>query len=91
VGLIWEQEVAGSNPAIPTAQSHFSKLYTIIVAILAGGPTTLNAGRCGLALPVSGSGTPESAFGCEGRVSRRSPAIHSAPELSAFACRRRGR
>jgi hypothetical protein len=29
VGLIWEQEAAGSNPAIPTDQSHYSKLSLI--------------------------------------------------------------
>jgi len=26
--LIWEQEAAGSNPAIPTGQSHFSNVLT---------------------------------------------------------------
>jgi len=32
--LIWEQEAAGSNPAIPTDHSLFSKVFVIIMVSL---------------------------------------------------------
>jgi hypothetical protein len=32
--LIWEQEAAGSKPAIPTDQSHSSKLFLIFLCLL---------------------------------------------------------